>query len=310
MSAEYVHEPVLAREVVELLRPGPGLVILDGTLGGGGHAGLLLEEGARVIALDKDPRALASASARLARFGEAFRTVRSDFRDAPAVLSALGLDGVDGALVDLGVSSPQLDDPSRGFSFQRAGPLDMRMGQEGETLQGLLRRIDVRELARILDEYGEEPFARPVARAIKAALERDEPLDTARLAEIVAGAIPRRAWPRRIHPATRTFQALRIAVNDELGALAAWLDGLPALLHAGGRAAAIAFHSLEDRMVKECFRALTRACTCPPDLPVCACGARAGFAALTRKAVQASEDEVGRNPRARSARLRAVEKLR
>jgi len=310
VSAEYVHEPVLAREVVELLRPGPGLVILDGTLGGGGHAGLLLEEGARVIALDKDPRALASASARLARFGEAFRTVRSDFRDAPAVLSALGLDGVDGALVDLGVSSPQLDDPSRGFSFQRAGPLDMRMGQEGETLQGLLRRIDVRELARILDEYGEEPFARPVARAITAAVERDEPLDTARLAEIVAGAIPRRAWPRRIHPATRTFQALRIAVNDELGALAAWLDGLPALLHAGGRAAAIAFHSLEDRMVKERFRALTRACTCPPDLPVCACGARAGFAALTRRAVQASEDEVQRNPRARSARLRAVEKLR
>jgi len=310
VSAEYFHEPVLAKEVVELLRPGPGMVFLDGTLGGGGHSGLLLEEGARVIALDKDPRALASASARLARFGEAFRTVRSDFRDAPAVLSALGLDGVDGALVDLGVSSPQLDDPSRGFSFQRAGPLDMRMGQEGETLQGLLRRIDVRELARILDEYGEEPFARPVARAIKAAVERDEPLDTARLAEIVAGAIPRRAWPRRIHPATRTFQALRIAVNDELGALAAWLDGLPALLHAGGRAAAIAFHSLEDRMVKERFRALTRACTCPPDLPVCACGARAGFAALTRKAVQASEDEVGRNPRARSARLRAVEKLR
>jgi len=310
VRAGYVHEPVLAREVVELLRPAPGMVILDGTLGGGGHSGLLLEGGARVIALDKDPRALASASARLARFGEAFRAVRADFRDAPAVLSALGLDGVDGALVDLGVSSPQLDDPSRGFSFQRAGPLDMRMSEEGETLQGLLRRIDVRELARILHQYGEEPFARPVARAIKAAVERDETLDTARLAEIVAGAIPRKAWPRRIHPATRTFQALRIAVNDELGALAAWLDGLPALLHAGGRAAAIAFHSLEDRMVKERFRALTQACTCPPDLPVCACGARAGFAAVTRKAVQASEDEVARNPRARSARLRAVEKLR
>jgi 16S rRNA (cytosine1402-N4)-methyltransferase len=309
-SAEYVHEPVLAREVVELLHPGPGRTFLDGTLGGGGHSGLLLAEGARVIALDKDPRALASASARLARFGEAFRAVRSDFRDAPAVLSALGLDGVDGTLVDLGVSSPQLDDPSRGFSFQRAGPLDMRMGEEGETLQGLLRRIEVRELARILSEYGEEPFARPVARAIKAAVERDEPLDTARLAEIVAAAIPRRAWPRRIHPATRTFQALRIAVNDELGALAAWLDGLPALLHAGGRAAAISFHSLEDRMVKERFRALTQACTCPPDLPVCGCGARAGFAAVTRKAVKASDEEIARNPRSRSARLRVVERLK
>jgi 16S rRNA (cytosine1402-N4)-methyltransferase len=186
----------------------------------------------------------------------------------------------------------------------------MRMGEEGETLADLLRRIDVRELARILEEYGEEPFARPVARAIKAAVEREEPLDTARLAEVVAAAIPRRAWPRRIHPATRTFQALRIAVNDELGALAAWLEGLPSLLRAGGRAATIAFHSLEDRMVKERFRALTQACTCPPDLPVCACGARAGFTAVTRRAVKASDEEIARNPRSRSARLRAVEKLR
>jgi 16S rRNA (cytosine1402-N4)-methyltransferase len=310
VSDEYVHEPVLAKEVVELLRPGPGRVFLDGTLGGGGHAGLLLEGGALVIALDKDPRALAAASARLARFGEAFRAVRSDFRDARNVLTALGLGGVDGALVDLGVSSPQLDDAGRGFSFSRPGPLDMRMGDEGETLSDLLRRIDVRELERILRDYGEEPFARLVARAIKGALLADAPLDTARLADIVAKAIPRRAWPRRIHPATRTFQALRIAVNDELGALAAWLDGLPSLLNPGGRAAAISFHSLEDRMVKERFRALTQACTCPPDLPVCACGAKAGFAPVTRKAVKASDPEVARNPRARSARLRAVEKLR
>jgi 16S rRNA (cytosine1402-N4)-methyltransferase len=310
VSGEFFHEPVLAREVVEVLRPAPGRLFLDGTLGGGGHAGLLLEGGARVIALDKDPRALASATARLARFGEAFRAVRADFRDAGAVLSALGLGPVDGALVDLGVSSPQLDAAERGFSFSRPGPLDMRMGDEGETLLDLLRRIDVRELARILRDYGEEPFAGPVARAIKAAIEADEALDTARLAEVVAGAIPRKAWPRRIHPATRTFQALRIAVNDELGALAAWLDGLPSLLGAGGRAAAIAFHSLEDRMVKERFRALTQACTCPPDLPVCACGARAGFTPVTRKALKASDEELARNPRARSARLRAVEKLR
>ncbi len=309
MSEEFFHEPVLAREIVEVLRPAPGKLFLDGTLGGGGHTGLLLQEGARVIALDKDPRALAAATARLARFGEAFRAVRSDFRDAGAVLSALGIAAVDGALVDLGVSSPQLDDPGRGFSFSKAGPLDMRMGEEGETLAGLLRRIDVRELERILREYGEEPFARPVARAVKAAVDADAKLDTARLAEVVAGAIPRRAWPKRIHPATRTFQALRIAVNDELGALAAWLDGLPSLLGAGGRAAAIAFHSLEDRMVKERFRALTQACTCPPDFPVCACGARARFTPVTRKAIQASDEEVARNPRARSARLRAVEKL-
>jgi 16S rRNA (cytosine1402-N4)-methyltransferase len=310
VSEGFVHEPVLASEVVEVLCPRPGALVLDGTLGGGGHSGLLLERGARVIALDKDPRAIAAAHARLARFGEAFRAVRADFRDAKNVLTVLGIGGVDGALVDLGVSSPQLDEAERGFSFSRAGPLDMRMGDEGETLEDLLRRIDERELARILSEYGEEPFARPIARAVKRAMEGDEKLDTARLAEIIAGAIPRRAWPKRIHPATRTFQALRIAVNDELGALAAWLEGLPGLLNVGGRAAAISFHSLEDRRVKERFRALTQACTCPRDLPVCACGAQAGFAAVTRKAIKASDEEIARNPRARSARLRAVEKLR
>lgn len=308
--SEFVHEPVLATEVVELLRPGPDRTLLDCTLGGGGHSLLFLERGARVIGLDKDPRALAAAKARLARFGEAFRAVRSDFRDAKNVLDALGLGPVDGVLADLGVSSPQLDAPERGFSFSRAGPLDMRMAGEGESLAGLLRRVDERELARILREYGEEPFARPIARAVKRAVEADETMDTGRLAEVVAGAIPRKAWPRRIHPATRTFQALRIAVNDELGALAAWLDALPALLAVGGRAAAISFHSLEDRMVKERFRALTRSCTCPPDLPVCACGARASFAPVTRKAVVAGEAEVAANPRARSAKLRAVEKVR
>jgi len=310
VNAGFHHAPVLAREVVAILRPAPGMLLLDCTLGGGGHAALLLEEGAQVIAIDKDPRAIAAARARLARYGEAFRAVRADFRDARQVLAALGIAGVDGALVDLGVSSPQLDDPSRGFSFREGGPLDMRMADEGETLAELLARIDERELARVLSEYGEEPFARPVARAIKRAVAKGEVLDTARLAEVVAGAIPRRAWPGRIHPATRTFQALRIAVNDELGALAAWLDSLPSLVCVGGRAATIAFHSLEDRMVKERFRELTRACTCPPDLPVCACGAQASFAAVTRKAVKPGGDEVSANPRARSARLRAVERIR
>jgi len=308
--SEFVHESVLAREVVEALRPEPGKLLLDGTLGGGGHALLLLERGASVIGVDKDPRALAAARARLARFGEAFRAVRSDFRDAKAVLEALGVQAVDGALVDLGVSSPQLDQAERGFSFSRPGPLDMRMADEGEPLRDLLRRIDERELARILREYGEEPFARPVARAIKAAVDAGEPMDTARLAELVAGTIPRKAWPKKIHPATRTFQALRIAVNDELGALAQWLEALPAILAPGGRAAAISFHSLEDRMVKERFRALTQACTCPPDLPICACGAKASFTPVTRKPIVAAEDEVAQNPRARSAKLRVVEKLR
>ena len=308
--SEFVHESVLAREVVEILGPGPGRLLVDCTLGGGGHALRFLELGARVIGIDKDPRAVAAAQARLARFGEAFRAVRADFRDAKNVLAALGFASVAGALADLGVSSPQLDAPERGFSFSRAGPLDMRMASEGETLADLLRRIDERELARILDEYGEERFARPIARAVKRAVGRGEAVDTARLAEIVAQAIPRKAWPKKIHPATRTFQALRIAVNDELGALAAWLESLPAMLAPGGRAAAISFHSLEDRMVKEKFRALVQACTCPPDFPICACGAKAAFAPVTRRAVVAGDAEVAANPRARSAKLRAVEKLR
>ena len=310
MTDGFHHASVLTSELVEILRPAPGRLLLDCTLGGGGHAEAFLEAGARVIGVDRDPRALAAARARLARFGEAFRAVRSDFRDARGALDALGIGEVDGAVADLGVSSPQLDEAERGFSFSRPGPLDMRMSQEGETLGELLARVDERELARILRQYGEEPFARPIARAVKRAVGAGERLDTARLAEIVSGAIPRRAWPHRIHPATRTFQALRIAVNDELGSLAAWLESLPALVKVGGRAAAISFHSLEDRMVKERFRVLTRACTCPPDLPVCACGARAAFAAVTRKAVVAGEAEVAANPRARSARLRAVERLR
>jgi len=308
----YAHETVLQTEVVELLRPGPGELFLDGTLGGGGHSEALLERGARVIGTDRDPRALAAARARLARFGEAFRAVRADFRDAEGVLRSLGIEAVDGALVDLGVSSPQLEEAGRGFSFSRPGPLDMRMGSEGESLAELLERVDEAELARILREYGEEPFARPVARAVKRLVEREgaKNLDTAALADAVSKAIPRRAWPRAIHPATRTFQALRIAVNDELGALAAWLDGLPRVLAGGGRAAAISFHSLEDRMVKRAFQALTRACVCPPSLPVCACGARARFTPLTRRAVRPSDAELARNPRARSAKLRAVAKAR
>ena len=310
MTGDFRHEPVLAREVVALLRPGPDRVFLDGTLGGGGHAQRFLEAGARVIGMDKDPRALAAATARLARYGEAFRAVRGDFRDAKNVLSALGLDGVDGALVDLGVSSPQLDDPARGFSFREGGPLDMRMGTEGQTLAELLDRVDERELARLIHEYGEERYARPIARAIKAAVAAGGLADTARLAEVVAGAIPRKAWPPRIHPATRTFQALRIAVNDELGSLAAWLEALPALMRPGGRAGAISFHSLEDRAVKEKFRDLCNACVCPPGMPVCGCGAAASFTAVTRKAVVAQDDEVAANPRARSARLRVVERLR
>ena len=306
----FEHRTVLRREAVELLAPAPGKVFLDGTLGGGGHAEALLDAGARVIGLDQDPAAVEAARARLAARGESFVAEHANFRDARGVLDRLGVGEVDGALVDLGVSSPQLDDASRGFSFRASGPLDMRMDpSRGEPLSALLSRWDEKSLARILDMLGEERFARPIARAILRAHRDGKLQDTAQLAEVVARVIPRKAWPKDLHPATRTFQALRIAVNDELGALSDFVGDLPRIVARGGRAAAISFHSLEDRIVKEGFKKLATGCICPPRLPVCACGRTAQWKVLTRKAVQTGEAEQRENPRSRSARLRAVERL-
>lgn len=299
------HVTVLAREAVEILDAGPGRRILDGTLGYGGHSELLLEAGATVIGVDRDEIALDAARKRLERFGARFTAVQGNFRDVRAILDELGIDRVDGLLVDLGVSSPQLDVAERGFSFRAAGPLDMRMGEDAERLSDWLERVDERELKRAISTFGEERWAGPIAKAIKRELA--EIRDTAQLAEVVGSAIPRGAWPKGIHPATRTFQALRIAVNDELGALRDWLDSLPDVLAPGGRAAAISFHSLEDRMVKQAFASLAVGCTCPPDLPVCVCGA-SGWKVLTRKSIVAGEEEIRSNPRSRSARLRAVER--
>ncbi len=299
---------MLRKEAVALLAAGPGKVILDGTLGGGGHALALLEAGARVVGLDQDPAALAAAKARLE--GRDVVIAHGNFRDARAVLDSLGISEVDGALVDLGVSSPQLDDPSRGFSFRAGGPLDMRMDPtRGRPLSERLDEWDEKALSRILDTLGEERFARKIAREIRRAHDEKRLSDTRDLAELVAGAIPRKAWPHNIHPATRTFQALRIAVNDELGALSDWLGQLPRIVAKGGRAAAISFHSLEDRLVKQGFAKLATGCICPPLLPVCACGRTAQWKVLTKKPVEAGDDEVARNARARSARLRAVERL-
>ena len=307
MSA-FLHRTVLQQEAVSLLAAAPGKLILDGTLGGGGHALALLEAGARVVGLDQDPAALAAARERLS--GRDVVIAHGNFRDARAVLDGLGLGDVDGALVDLGVSSPQLDDPARGFSFREGGPLDMRMDPtRGQPLSERLDEWDDRALTRILDSLGEERFARRIAREIQRAHAEHRLADTRQLAELVAASIPRKAWPKHIHPATRTFQALRIAVNDELGALAGWLSELPRIVARGGRAAAISFHSLEDRMVKQGFAKLATGCICPPLLPVCACGRTAQWKVLTKKPVEAGEDEVAANPRARSARLRAVERL-
>ncbi|HEY3447324.1 MAG TPA: 16S rRNA (cytosine(1402)-N(4))-methyltransferase RsmH [Myxococcales bacterium] len=306
---DFRHATVLKDEVAGLLSPKEGAVVLDGTLGGGGHAEALLEKGATVLGLDRDPAAIAAATTRLsARFGARFSTELARFSEAREVLARRGMPGVDGAVLDLGVSSPQIDDPERGFSFGNDGPLDMRMGREGQTAAELIAGADEAELEEILKEYGEEPFARRVARAIKSAL--PVPTRTAELADVVARAIPRKAWPKHIHPATRTFQALRIAVNRELDELDRFMADLPQILNVGGRAAVISFHSLEDRRVKQAFRNLEGRCTCPPKLPQCVCGARGNFESLTKKAVVASEDEVAANPRSRSARLRAVKRVR
>jgi 16S rRNA (cytosine1402-N4)-methyltransferase len=306
--AVYAHATVLTDEVVRLLEVNEGTLVLDGTLGGGGHAQALLDQGARVLGLDRDPAAIAAASERLARFGDRFAAQRSRFSEAREVLSQRGVEGVDAALLDLGVSGPQLDDASRGFSFSADGPLDMRMGQDGETAAELIARLDEDDLAAILAELGEEGFARRIARAIKAA--DPSPTRTAELASIVERAIPRKAWPKRIHPATRTFQALRIAVNGELDELDRFLCDLPGILKVGGRAAIISFHSLEDRRVKQAFRDLYGRCTCPPKLPQCACGQSGTFEPITKKAVTASAEEVAANPRARSAHLRAAKRVR
>jgi len=305
VTAGFAHQTVLLDAAVKVLQPGPGKVIVDGTLGGGGHAEALLASGATVIGVDRDPRALAAAEGRLAGT-PGFRALKGNFGELEALLSPQGVLPVQGVLVDLGVSSPQLDVAERGFSFQREGPLDMRMGDEGPTAAELIDGTGEAQLAEVLKEYGEEPFSRQVARELKRAL----PKTTLEAVEAVKRAVPRRAWPKKIHVATKTFQALRMAVNGELAALDGLLQSLPRLLSVGGVAAVISFHSLEDRRVKDAFRELLGQCVCPPGMPVCGCGAQGTFTQVTRKAIAASDEEISQNPRARSAHLRAVERVR
>jgi len=300
----FSHHTVLLAPTVAQLQPAPGKVMVDGTLGGGGHSEALLEAGATVYGVDRDPVALQAASTRLSRFGDRFRPVQGNFAELKRLLPDVL--PVDGVLVDLGVSSPQLDVAERGFSFQSDGPLDMRMGPEGETAAELIERLPEAELADLIYELGEERFSRPIARELKAR----RPQRTLEAVEAVKAAVPRRAWPDRIHVATRTFQALRMVVNAELESLDAWLAALPEVVAPGGRAAVISFHSLEDRRVKEAFRGFEGRCICPPGMPVCGCGRQGQFKTITRKAVVADAGELEENPRARSARLRVVERLR
>ncbi|RMG18955.1 MAG: 16S rRNA (cytosine(1402)-N(4))-methyltransferase RsmH [Deltaproteobacteria bacterium] len=304
------HIPVLGEAVRTLLAPalGAGRWAVDSTFGRGGHTAILLETGADVIALDQDTEAVTAGRA---RFGAHPRLhlVHASFADLPEVLASLGRVRVDALVADLGVSSPQLDDPRRGFSFQADGPLDMRMDpSRGRSLAERLSETTPEDLAEVLRDFGEERHARRVARAICEAWRAGAIDGTATLARVVAGALPTRPG-QRLHPATRTFQALRIWVNGELEALDALLGALPEVLAPGGRAAVVSFHSLEDRRVKQAMRALCRGCVCPPGLPVCTCGQVPRARDLTRRPRRPNPAEVERNPRARSARLRAIEWL-
>ena len=291
-----IHEPVMEAEVIALLEPSRGGLFVDCTVGLGGHARGLLAGGAtRLIGFDRDPAALAIAAESLEPWRDRVDLVHADYRELPSVLSSRGIDAVDGALADLGVSSMQFDAPGRGFSFRRDEPLDMRMDPTaGPTAAQLLAETDETDLANVIYRYGEERFSRRIARAIVEARREGPIATTGRLAEIVRRAVPRKGY-QRIDPATRTFQALRIWVNRELDGLDTFLVATSGLLRAGARLAVISFHSLEDRIVKHAFRAL-------------AAGEEA-IRVLTRKPLVPSEAEVARNPRARSAKLRAIERL-
>ncbi len=306
------HIPVLRDDVVRFLTTGRGGTLVDGTVGLGGHAEALLlaDPEVRVVGIDRDPHALDRARLRLARFADRVRFVHGSFADLREHLAHLGVTAVDGVLLDLGVSSMQLDDAERGFSLRADGPLDMRMDPScGPTAAEWLASVDARELERVLSTYGEERYARRIARAIDAARERDPLLTTRQLVDVVHRAVPGVYFAERIDPATRTFQAVRIAVNGELAALERGLEQGFDALAAGGVLAVISFHSLEDRMVKTFLRERAAACTCPPDLPECRCGKKIEAEILTRKPIIAAPSEVAANPRARSAKLRAARRV-
>ncbi|MCL2178393.1 MAG: 16S rRNA (cytosine(1402)-N(4))-methyltransferase RsmH [Proteobacteria bacterium] len=299
------HRSVLLEEVLKVLTPKPGKRIIDATLGAGGHTEALLFCGAQVMAIDQDEQALRFCEQRLQSFGSQLETVHGNFAE---VLEA-GIEPCDGLLMDLGISSRQLDARERGFSFQREGPLDMRMSQEGQTAAELIAHLDEKRLAVVLRVFGEERFAHAIARQLKQRL----PQTTLEAVSCIESAVPKAHWPRKIHVATKSFQALRIAVNRELEALEGALGSIPKCLKVGGVVAIISFHSLEDRLVKQAFLKFSGReplLAAQARLPIRGEWAReAAFALLTPKAIRPSEEEVAQNPRARSAKLRAIQRL-
>ncbi len=309
--ASFAHVPVLLEECLEGLAIDPAGIYLDGTAGGAGHSrqiALRLDgaQGGVLISLDQDPDAVATARARLA--GLPATVVQINFRYAGQALDELGIPQINGALLDLGVSSHQLDDAARGFSYRADAPLDMRMSQQGETAADLVNTASREELSRILRDYGEEPYAWQIAGRI-VDLRETAPFETTlQLAETVASAMPPAQRRKNKNPARRTFQALRIAVNHELDALDEGLDTIFEHLAPGGRLCVITFHSLEDRLVKNKFRRWATACTCPPEFPVCVCGGKAKAKLVNHKPIEAGGQELEENRRSRSARLRVLEK--
>ncbi len=312
VSLLFEHQSVMPREVIDLLQPREGGTYLDGTLGGAGHSRLILEAASavRLIGIDRDPAALGKAGEVLEPWRERISLHHATFDQAAGVLSGLGIEGLDGMLLDLGVSSHQLDTAERGFSFRFDAPLDMRMDcSQGRTAADLLNEEAEEELARIIYRYGEERFSRRIARAVVERRQVEPFRRTAELADLIRKVIPGGRKPTRIDPATRTFQALRIAVNQELEQVEHGVTQGIQLLKPGGRLVVISFHSLEDRIVKQIFREQAKGCICPPRLPYCQCGKKPTVDILTRKGLRPRPDEIEVNPRSRSAVLRAVAKI-
>ena len=309
---EFQHRSVLLDECIDALSIRPDGIYLDGTLGGAGHSLEICRRltTGRLIGVDRDEVALRAAAERLKPFADRVTTVHSNFCEINTILDGLGLDGVDGMLFDLGVSSPQLDDASRGFSYMADAPLDMRMDRgEALTASTVVNEWPQEELRRILYEYGEERYAPQIAAAIVRRRQQRPIETTLELVDVIRSAMPPQALREKQHPAKRSFQAIRIAVNDELASVSRLMHDAIDRLNPGGRLAVITFHSLEDRIVKNAMQAAAKGCTCPPEFPVCICGKKPKVHVLTRKPIVSGAQELAENPRARSAKLRVAEKL-
>ncbi|MCI6007989.1 16S rRNA (cytosine(1402)-N(4))-methyltransferase RsmH [Oscillospiraceae bacterium LCP25S3_E10] len=306
----FSHKPVLLEETIDALNIKPDGIYVDGTAGGGGHSSEILKRlspNGKLISIDQDPDAIQTVTERFKDYQNSI-ICKGNFSDVVSIVKSLGIEKIDGIMLDIGVSSRQLDTPERGFSFHYDAPLDMRMSQSGTSAYDLVNQLPYEQLVKIISRYGEEKFAKQITRAIIREREKQPIATTLQLAEIIKAAVPA-AKRREGHPARQTFQALRIAVNGELDRLEEGLQGGFELLKPGGRMAVITFHSLEDRIVKKAMAKWCTGCTCPKDFPVCVCGNKPKAELALRKPVEASEKELSENPRARSARLRAVTKL-